>query len=510
LSLQEDTAVQTECNTGKSRYEKLDGRLVEGEFNGGSITSDAGGLLLRELESHVELVERFASCFIDHRDARFTEFKAEELVAQRLYGLCLGYEDLNDHDELRRDPLLATLANRRDPTGQDRKCEEDKGCSLAGKSTLNRLELTEKGKSDKYKKIELVTEQVEPLFWELFIESHDSPPEEIVLDLDATDDPLHGDQEGRFFHGYYRNYCYLPLYIFCGEFLLSSQLRPSNIDAPEGCLDTLSPLVAFIHEHWPETRIILRGDSAFCRDYILDWCEVHPSKRVDYVFGIAKNPRLQKHTQDAMNAAQEQFEANLEKRENLRLELEASGVDSERIQKRLRELPLSARQYVDFRYRTHKTWSRERRVIGKAEYLRKGPNPRFVVTSLSPEKSEAQPLYEERYCARGDMENRLKENQLYLFADRTSTTKMHSNQIRLWFSSMAYMLMVLLRRHALKETPLEKAQCQTIRLKLFKVGAQVQISVRRVFFKMATGYPYKDIYLDVLTNIKKIPALRNN
>jgi len=311
---------------------------------------------------------------------------------------------------------------------------------------------------------------------DLFLEGYASPPEEIVLDVDATDDPLHGHQEGRFFHGYYRSYCYLPLYIFCGEHLLCARLRPADQDGAAGTVEELERIVGRIRLQWPQTRIIVRGDSGFCRDNLMSWCEAHA---VDYVVGFAKNGRLKALIAKEMATAKAQFEADQQ----------------------------AARMFRDFRYRTRKSWSRERRVIGKAEYLAKGENPRFVVTSLPAEHIDARTLYEELYCARGDMENRIKEQQLALFADRTSTHTMRANQLRLYFSSFAYVLMQALRRLGLKGTALAKAQCDTIRLKLFKIGAQIRISVRRIRIAFSESYPHADLFQQILRHLQQIPLL---
>lgn len=467
--------MQTECTQKFFAFHPLVRREVEGHFDGGAITSDAGGLLLREVEKRTKIIERFAACSTDHRDPERVEHTVQELVAQRVYALALGYEDLNDHDELRRDPLLAVLAEKPDPTGASRVRERDRGKALAGKSTLNRLELTPAAVEDgaRYKKIALDTDGVDRLLVKIFLEAHQQPPAEIVLDLDATDDPLHGNQEGRFFHGYYGHYCYLPLYIFCGDHLLCARLRPSNIDASAGSLDEVKRIVAGIRQAWPEVRITLRGDSGFCREELMAWCEAN---QVDYVLGLAKNERLKTE----IVAEQEQAAA----------EFQATG--------------RAARVFKEFRYQTRQSWSRARRVVGKAEHLEKGANPRFVVTSLEGEAWAARRLYEDLYCARGEMENRIKE-QLMLFADRTSTAWLRSNQIRLYFSSLAYVLMAALRRLGLKASELAQAQCATIRLKLLKIGALIRITVRKVRVSMAGGSPYQDLFAQAYAQLRAAP-----
>lgn len=463
----------TDCNQKEFEFQGLKNREVVGSFNGGTITSDAGSLLLREVEARTGILEEFSGCFKDHRDAGLIEHTVYELISQRVYGICLGYEDLNDHDVLRRDPLLALLSGKSDPTGQDRRREQDRGKALAGKSTLNRLELTrEEIEKQKARKIVCRHEGVENLFVEVMMKLEGQAPEEIVLDLDATDDLIHGMQEGRFFHGYYGAYCYLPLYIFCGDHLLVAKLRTSDRDGSDGALEEVEKIVRQIRQKWPQVRILLRGDSGFCREPLMSWAE--KQYQVDYVFGLGKNNRLKAELEEAMAEA---------KAEHL--------VTGE-----------SARRFVDFEYQTLESWSRPRRVIGKAEYMDKGENPRFVVTSLSKERMEARSLYEDCYCARGDMENRIKEQQLDLFADRTSTETMRANQLRLWFSSVAYLLMHALRLLGLKATEFAEAQCGTIRNKILKIGAQVKISVRRVLVSFASGYPYQDIFEQIFWRLK--------
>jgi len=462
----------TDCNQKEFEFQGLKSRKIVGSFNGGTITSDAGSLLLREVETRTGILEGFSGCFKDHRHEGSIEHTVAELISQRVYGLCLGYEDLNDHDVLRRDPLLALLSGKKDPTGQSRRREQDRGKALAGKSTLNRLELTRAEiEGDRARKIVCRHEEVEDLFVDIFLKLEGKAPEEIVLDLDATDDLIHGMQEGRFFHGYYGNYCYLPLYIFCGDHLLCAKLRTSDRDGADGALEEVKRIVERIRQKWPEVKILLRGDSGFCRDLLMNWAE--NQYRVDYLFGLAKNNRLKAELEGAMAEAKAEYAATGE----------------------------ASRRFVDFRYQTLDSWSRERRVVGKAEYMEKGENPRFVVTSLSRERMGAQSLYEEGYCARGEMENRIKEQQLDLFADRTSTETMRANQLRLWFSSVAYTLMHALRMLGLKATEFAQAQCGTIRNKLLKIGAQVKISVRRVLVSFASGYPYQGVFEQVFLNL---------
>jgi hypothetical protein len=466
--------MKTECIQKSFAFHSLQRREVVARFDGGRITSDAGGLLLREVEQATGILRQFARCFEDHRDSQLIEHSVGELVSQRVYALALGYEDLNDHDELRHDPLLAVLVGKADPTGMDRPLARDRGKACAGKSTLNRLELTPVGASadSRYKKIVAHQPEIERLFVDVFLQSHHKPPRQIVLDLDATDDPVHGHQLGRFFHGYYGHYCYLPLYIFAGQHLLSAKLRPADIDAASGSVQELTRIVAQIRRRWPRVRIVVRADSGFCRENILGWCE---RNRVDYVIGLARNERLVAEIEAELYEAGEHLEKTGE----------------------------PARVFRDFEYRTLDSWSRSRRVIGKAEQLPAGPNPRFVVTSLPKHEVAARPLYEDLYCARGDMENRIKEQQLGLFADRTSAASMRANQLRLWFSSVAYVLLSALRRLGLPGTPWAAAQCDTIRLKLLKIGAQVQVTVRKVWVSLSEAYPYQAIFTAVYDNLRR-------
>ena len=466
--------METECTQSEFNFKGLEKREVVAKFDGGTITSDAGALLLREVDSATKIVQQFAACLEDFRDPALIEHSVSELVGQRIYGLALGYEELNDHDELRKEPLLATLAGKIDPTGQHRERKRDRGKPLAGKSTLNRLELTpcNADRKSRYKKIVVDEDAVERFFVDVFLQAHPEPPDRIILDLDATDDPLHGDQEGRFFHGHYRNYCYLPLYIFCGEQLLSARLRTSNIDASAGSVEELERIVPQIREKCHDVEIIIRADSGFAREAIMTWCE---ENKVDYVLGLAKNKRLKEEIQEELKEAKEKYE----------------------------ETGHGMRVYKDFRYQTRTSWTKERRVVGKAEHLSKGENPRFIVTSISSGTIDAAALYQE-YCARGDMENRIKEQQLDLFANRTSTSIMRANQIRLWFSSVAYTLLQALRRLGLEGTQFERAQCGTIRLKLLKIGAQVRVSVRRVLISMASGYPYVHLFAEVYKKLRSL------
>jgi hypothetical protein len=451
----------TECSETLFRFEAHFSRGVVGQFAGDRLTTEGGSLLLRQAERKIGLLQRVAACFTDYRQPERIEHRLEEMLAQRIYGLALGYEDLNDHEQLRQDPLLGVLAGKK-----------DLGAPLAGKSTLNRLELTPVGSpaAERYNRISYSAEALDTLLVDLFLEAHPCAPCEIVLDLDATDTPLHGRQEARFFHGYYGHYCYLPLYVFCGDYLLCARLRPSNIDASAGSLEEVQRIVQQIRAWWPKNRIILRADSGFCREELLAWCE---NNDVDYAFGFARNKRLRRIIGRAMQEA---------KREH-------------------RRTGKPARVFCEFTYRTKKSWSRSRRVIAKAEQIEGKENPRYLVTSLDAPSWPAQKLYEQLYCARGEMENRIKE-QLSLFADRMSTETLRANQLRLYFSSLAYVLVEALRRLGLAGTEWAEAQVDTIRLKLLKIAAQVRITARRIWIRYSCAYPWQNVFAAVWTALR--------
>jgi hypothetical protein len=444
----------TECSQSQFEFEAHFSRRVVAEFSGDRLSTDGGALLLRATDRKIGLLRRVVRCFTDGRDPERIGHELSEMLAQRLYGLALGYEDLNDHEELRNDPLLGLLAGKREVE-----------VPLAGKSTLNRMELVPSGSpsSERYHKITYSAAAIDELLVEIFLEAHRKPPGEIVLDLDATDTPLHGQQEGRFFHGYYNHYCYLPLYIFSGDHLLCARLRPSNLDASAGALDEVRRIVEQIRKRWPGVSILLRADSGFCREELMAWCEKH---HVDYVFGFARNERLRRKIAHAMRQA---------KREQ-------------------RRTGKAARAFTEFFYRTRVSWSRSRRVVAKAEHLEKGENPRFVVTSLAAGSWPARALYEELYCARGEMENRIKE-QLSLFSDRLSTETLRANQLRLYFSSLAYVLVHALRRLGLHGTEWATAQVETIRLRLLKIAAQVRVTARRIWLCYSSAYPWKHVFV---------------
>ena len=440
----------TECSAESFDFGSVEGRRVEAAFDAGLVTSDAGALLLGATDRAIRMIDRFALCFHDERRPEWIEHEVSTLVGQRVFGIALGYEDLNDHDELRHDPMMAVLAGKLAARRED--------CApVAGKSTLNRLELS-KLEPTRYHKISHNPMAIKRLLVDLFLEAHARAPQQIILDLDATDDPVHGEQEGRFFHGYYDCYCYLPLYVFCGRHLLAAKLRSASMDAAAGSVEEVARIVRHIRSRWPHLRILVRADSGFARDNLMAWCEANG---VDYVFGVSQNLRLNAEIKD---------------------ELARAEMKSRRTGK-------PARYFKEFKWRTRSSWSRERRVIAKAEFTNGEANPRFVVTSLTRAQCKPKYLYEKIYCARGDMENRIKECQLDLYADRTSSATMRANQLRLWFASMAYVLLCAMRRIGLHHTPFADASCGTIRLKLLKIGALVRISVRRIKVAMASACP---------------------
>ena len=427
-------------------------KRIEADFAGGRLTSDAGVLLLREIDKRLGLTEAIAQCIPDPRDPRFTVHEQPEMLAQRIYAIALGYEDLNDHDMLRHDAAMQVAAER------VRDDEEDQALSSA--PTLCRLE----NRVDRQAMVNIVA-----LFVDTFIASYVEPPKELILDMDATDDPLHGQQENRFFHGYYDAYCYLPLYVFCGDQLLVPYLRPSNIDAALHSRAILKLLVDRLRQVWPEVHIIVRADSGFCRWKFMRWCDQH---NVSYILGLAGNKVLARMAEPWVTEAEAAFEETEEKQ----------------------------RIFAEIQYAAG-TWDRERRVIVKAERLEQGPNLRFVVTNLP---GDPQALYDDVYCKRGDMENRIKEQQLGLFADRTSCHAFLANQFRLLLSSAAYILLDGIRRLGLQGTVLERAQVDTIRLKLFKIGARVTRSARRIVFHLASGYPLQGLFREVVSRLRTV------
>ncbi len=430
----------TECNRQAVLFSSLGRQEIRADFAGGTLTSDAGGLLLREVDRRLGLVDALTDCLTDPRDPARIRHEQRTMLAQRIFGIALGYEDLNDHNELRRDPLFSVLADK-PPKPND---------PLASSPTLCRLENRVDRKA---------LARMSGVFVEQFIASFDQPPDELVLDFDPTDLPLHGQQEGRFFHGFYGHYCFLPLYVFCGQHLLCAYLRPSKIDAAKHSRAVLKLLVERLRRKWPKVRIVFRADSGFCRWKTLRWCDKND---VGYVVGLARNKVLERLAAPFMEQAKQAFDQTSAKQRGFHEVLYAA-----------------------------KTWDRKRRVIVKAEHLDKGPNGRFVVTNL---EDSPDAIYDEWYTPRGDMENRIKEQQLDLFADRTSCHGFRANQFRLLLASGAYVLIEHIRRVGLKGTELAKAQVGTIRVKLLKVAARVMMSVRRIVLYLPSAYPSQRVF----------------
>ena len=467
--------MQTQCTSRHLEFEGLGRREVVANFDGGRMTSDGGAALLREADLLYRVSERLAACFVDHRSPERIEHSLQGLVAQRTMAIALGYEDINDHERLRDDPVLALACGCSDVTGATRARKRDTGHALAGPSTLNRLELgrPDKAEKDRYRKIVADQDAIDRLQVALFLEAHDEPPEAIVLDVDTTDDALHGGQEGRFFHGYYGHYCYLPLYITCDKHVLCSRLRTADSDAAEGALDEIKRVVGQVRAAWPSTRITLRGDSGFCRDAIMSWCE---AENVDYVLGLARNSRLTQRISKAMHKSRRRCAVTKE----------------------------ASTRFRDFVYRTRTSWSRSRRVVGKAEWLPGpgGANPRFVVTNIDKRQIRTKELYKELYCGRGDMENRIKDQQLWLFSDRTSSNTMRANQLRVYFSAFAGTLMQIVQRIGLRGTALSKARIDTVRSRLLKLAGRVTVSVRRIRLSFASAFPMQEVYRQALANLR--------
>ncbi|MGE0769008.1 MAG: IS1380 family transposase [Hyphomicrobiaceae bacterium] len=444
----------TECSQDSFDFGTVEGRQVVGAFDGGAITSDAGALLLGQTDKAIGLVSRLAGCFQDGRNPAFTVHELAAMLRQRIFGIALGYEDIVDHDQLRHDPVLGVLGGTLTAKRSD--------CApLAGKSTLNRLEHAAKVGTDPYHKITHDPAAMERLFVTMMTEAHDEPPRRLIIDLDATHDPIHGEQEGRHFNAFYDCYCYLPLYIFAGRHLLAAKLRSADKDAADGARDEVARIVAQIREGWPDVRIILRADSGFARDELMEWCE---ENGVDFIFGLARNVRL------VGAIKRELVLARRASRRSGRAERRFAVLDD---------------------WDTRDGWATPRKVVAKAEWLDDKANPRFVVTSLHWSDGDARQLYEDVYCARGEMENRIKECQADLFAGRTSAASMRANQLRLWFAAFAYVVLAALRRIGLADTELAQATCGTIRLKLLKIGALITKSVRRVKIAFASSCPHQ-------------------
>jgi hypothetical protein len=489
----QDTQAQTDCKQHQFEFQGLGKRKVVADFSGGHLSSDGGTLLLREVDGLLGVSRRLSHCFTDQRDARWVQHELTTLIAQRVHGIALGYEDVNDHERLRLDPLFAASCGRTDLLGEQR-VGEDEGKPLAGKSTLNRLELGAQENEGHYRKIQADAGKIEDLLVETGVKAIPRKSRVIVIDFDATDDAIHGEQEGRFYHGYYRSYCYLPLYAFCGDIPLWAELRTSDRDGSKGTREALEKILRTIRKRFGrKVVVIVRGDSGFCRDGLMDWIE--GQRNVHYCLGLARNARLEKMLEPAFDEVLEELGYN-----DLLLAAAAAGADEA---PGIEELEGSARRFEELRYRTRKSWSCERRVIGKAEVTNGKKNPRYIVTDIRGDEAwargqaqyaDGKNLYEKFYCARGDMENRIKEQQLDLFADRTSTHYMASNQLRLWFSTFAYLLMSRLRAVGLRGTRLEKASVGSIRTHLMKIAALLTVSARRVYVRLASACPMADVF----------------
>lgn len=472
------TTAKKDSKMSDRQFTKIAGTLknnknIVTDFNGGKITSNAGMLLLAAADKKFRTIEKMAACFTDHRKSQRVEHPVLDMLRQRIYSICCGHEDLNDHDDLCGDPAFAAALQKPDISGKNRKHQRYRGKPLASKCSLNRLELSdpEGHGNDRYKRICADFEKLETLPMELFIERMTTEPSKLIIDFDATDFILHGNQEGKFFHGYYDNYCYLPLYAFIGKHLVLAKLRPSNIDAAKGTTEALEWMVPMIREKFPNTRIILRGDSGFCREKIMSWCE---ENGVEYILGLAKNSRLIAISQWSLELAA--------------IVCEMTG-ERQRI-------------FSEFYYSTKDSWSRERRVIAKAEHTQKGSNPRFIVTNCAEQDRECSQIYDFIYCARGEMENRIHE-QMSLFADRSSSSKFHANQLRMWFSAFAYILLNDIREVGLKNTMKSNYHCSTIALKFLKIGALVRESTRRVLISMSSSYPEKATFNRILVKLQE-------
>jgi hypothetical protein len=463
---------------------KFKGKEIIANFSGGSITSNAGIILIAELDKKLKISHRFANCFQDYRNSSYIDYSVEQLVTQRIYGLVLGYEDVNDHDKLRHDAALAIALQKLD------KLESNQG-SLAGKSTINRLEYCPETilnqENSRYHRIEHDPKKIENLFVDIFLRSYQKPPAQIIVDMDVTDDQVHGNQEGAFFNTYYQGVCYAPLYIFCGHHLLVAKLRPSNVDPADGALEELQRVIGLIRKEWPNTQILVRGDSAYAREEIFNFCEEQDG--VEYAIAMATNSQLKLKANNTIEKAKNEYSKKLEPIVELMESLFEKNEDLEVV----RTLVPCSTWYRSLSYQTEKSWSRLRRVVTKVCYGSEGLKIRHVVTSLPAAKIPPSELYTDKYCPRGEMENRLKEQQLDLFADRTSTQTFQSNQLRLWFSSIAYVLMQAFRAHCLSKTVFYQATVGTIRLNFLKLGARITVSARRILMAITSACPSQDI-----------------
>ena len=478
----------TSSLTKQSRHQlnlgTFKGRKVIANFDGGKITSDAGIILIAELDEKLKITDRFAECFQDYRNSSYIDYSVHQLLAQRVYGIVLGYEDVNDHDKLRYDPALEIALKKLNFIDSNE-------AALAGKSTINRLEYCPetiiKQEESRYHRIEHQPKEIEKAFVDIFLQSYKKSPRQIILDMDVTDDQVHGNQEGAFFNTYYKGVCYAPLYIFCGHHLLVAKLRSSNVDPADGALEELQRVIGLIREEWPNTQILVRGDSAYAREEIFKFCEEEDG--VDYIIAMATNSQLKLRASDIIEKAKADYEQRLQPVTEL---METLFSPDEELGESAKLVPEST-WYRSLCYQTQKSWSRSRRVVTKVCHGSDGVKIRHVVTSFPASKIPPSKLYTEKYCPRGEMENRIKEQQLDLFADRTSTQTFESNQLRLWLSSMAYVLMQAFRQNCLAKTSFAKATVGTIRLNFLKLGARITVSVRRILIAIASSCPYQDI-----------------
>lgn len=491
------TPIKTECSAETYSFGQLERRQVVADFSGGQISSDGGLILVAELDRHCRISERVAACFTDHREPGRVQHELQDLVAQRLYGLVQGYEDLNDHDPLRHDPMFGIAVGKL--SSQHERC-----APLAGKSTLHRLEQAMHGEVDvsdqRYIKVCLNPKQMESLLVEIFLEQQGKEPNQIILDLDVSNDPIYGNQEQGFFNGYYDQMCYAPLFIFSGRHLLAAKLRPSNVDPAAGALEELQRIISQIRGQWPNVVIVVRGDSAYGRDDIMSWCE--SQQKVQYVLAYPSNERLRTLSWGLEQRAKAAYQ---QQRDEIATTLEGWVATPADLKAELDALVPPQVWYQSLTYQTSNSWSCQRRVVCKLTYDGNGARRHFVVTSFSSEKLSPKALHTDYYCPRGEMENRIKEHQLDLFSDRTSTHEFESNQLRLWWSSFAYVLMQSLRHYGLAKSELADAQLGTIRLKLLKVGVQVRISVRRVLMALSSAWIGQGLFHQVYQRLQQFP-----
>jgi hypothetical protein len=466
-------------------------------FQGEAVTSDAGLSLIAELDRKRAITSRLAACFKDYREQNRIEHSLNSLIAQRVYGIIMGYEDINDHEILRHDMMFALAVGKAINSGQE-------SITLAGKSTLNRIEHCPEDVSSmadsRYHRIDHDTSAIETLLVEIFLESYSKPPRQITIDLDVTDDLIHGNQEEAFFNPYYKGYCYAPLYLFCGNNLLAAKLRASNVDPAGGALEELQRVIKQIRAHWPNVKILVRGDSAYSREDIMVWCESEVG--IDYIFGLGQNSRLLQLIQPTIGRASQEYSQKIQPIVGF---LETLLTPSKELKKQSEALVKNSVWYCSLDYQTEDSWSCRRRVVAKIEYSSSEVKTRFVVTSLPTKKVPPRRLYTEKYCPRGSMENNLKEQKLDIKSDRTSTHTFAGNQLRLWFSSIAYILMNALREQCLAKTELKNATVGTIRIKLLKLGAIITFNSQRVLVAITSACPYKDIFATAYNYLSRLP-----